>query len=881
MEKTNLENLKLAVSQLDSICSFKTSAGIMMHSSLKKEQTGKKNDKFLTLDVFLNELSSKSYCNLDEYKKSREDGIERLVRMMNEESTPLNEIVGQEELLGKDIGVDILYVRTLLRALVLYSGCTETVFEDVDKSLYRISTFYLIMLAKSILFLLQNCDADTYSQERALLGIHQSVDTVVKKITKKATFSSDDFEMIVLCQEVLYLSLVVEKYSKENTLEENWEEAGTYLIAKIVDTVYCKNIHRSLDLVKYSQMALELSNPKERQNIFNILGLSALSAPHGKQFSYDVYYSWIYCQPVGYLSQLQTRSGKSMDSFFSSWNETEWRETDEGKRCCSTMIANMGYVCAEIGDTYERDSQQFKGFYNLAKKYFETGLNTYKSIELLCSSSVIYSDEDLPFLSYEKAIDMLRSAYRMETEPKDKLERLNEMCKITLESLFSDFADSCTETDQVEGWIKGKELHFNELVARIQIKQKILLGSEALDSKFETLFEIERLHRECNDTKLNLELLMLAQLAKAIKSALRRNEYCSDEFLTRESPDEPVVPPKRKKSHPIACYTTLKTASYYFDVMYRNDKTRAPRKIDTEKCEELKYSQEYKDGINCLTLMHACYMNDPNEGMALSSTIAKRNPADDLIFYHGNAEKFRESIYEKNFVFLKSFCSKVDNLLMWNRYGSDRGFGSKDSNGCYIQFNSDFFDQVNGSSEYKKNKMLDEADDYSLYRVLYISPENGNLTDKNNPGIDAKIKIYYKLLLSLLDEINKHLQRVKGKKLKIARDSIEVSLSGILFLFKYDNYADEDELRLIEVRTHDDIDCINLVGDNPKMLCINPYFQIAIDKITLGPNVSNSNAWSNYFHYQLVNMWKRALKTENISQIPPFIIDRSKIDYRT
>lgn len=881
MGKTNLENLKLAVSQLDSICSFKTSASIMMHSSLKKEQTGKKNDKFLTLDVFLDELSSKSYCNLDEYKKSREDGIERLVRMMNEESTPLNEIVGQEELLGKDISVDILYVRTLLRALVLYSGCTETVFEDVEKTLYHISTFYLIMLAKAVLLLLQNCDADMHSQEHALQGIHQSVDTVVKKITRQDTFSSDDFEMIVLCQEILYLSLVVEKYSKEHTLEENWEEAGTYLIAKIADTVYCKNIHHSLDLVKYSQMALKLSNPKERQNIFNILGLSALSNPHGKQFSYDIYYSWINCRPVGYVSQIKTRSGESMDSFFSSWKETEWRETSEGRECCSIMRANMGYVCAEIGDTYERNSEQFKAFYDLAKEHFDTGLEFSKSVELFCSSSVIYSDANLPFYSYEKSKEMLCRAYDLETEPKDKLDRLNDLCSTSLEAMFSDLAKSYVETEQIERWIKEKRKVYNELVSQIQTKQKILLGSEALDPKFKTLFEINNLQQECKDSKLNLELLMLAQLVKAIKSALRRNEYCNDEFLTRNNPDEPIVPPKRKNNHPIACYTTLKTASYYFDVMYRDDKAHAPRKIDIEKDEEKRYTKEYADGINCLTLMHACYMNDPNEGMALSSSIAKQNPADDLIFYHGNAAKFRESIYAKNFVFLKSFCSKSDNLLMWNRYGSDRGSGSKDSNGCYVQFNSDFFDQVNGGSECKKNKMLDEADDYSLYRVLYISQENGSLTDKNNPGLDARIKTYYKLLLCLLDEINKHLHRVSGNKLKIARDSIEVSLSGILFLFKYDNYADEEELRLIEVRTHNDIDCINLVGDNPKMLCINPYFQIAIDKITLGPNVSNPNAWSNYFHYQLVNMWKRALKTEDASQIPPFVIDRSKIDYRT
>ena len=65
------------------------------------------------------------------------------------------------------------------------------------------------------------------------------------------------------------------------------------------------------------------------------------------------------------------------------------------------------------------------------------------------------------------------------------------------------------------------------------------------------------------------------------------------------------------------------------------------------------------------------------------------------------------------------------------------------------------------------------------------------------------------------------------------------------------------------------------------MLCVNPYFQICIDRVILGPNVAKTDPWSIYFQYQMTLMWKRALGFAENNQMPDFVIEKSKIHYHT
>ena len=254
--------------------------------------------------------------------------------------------------------------------------------------------------------------------------------------------------------------------------------------------------------------------------------------------------------------------------------------------------------------------------------------------------------------------------------------------------------------------------------------------------------------------------------------------------------------------------------------------------------------------------------------------------------WQAHSLRFREDIFERYFVFLKSFTDRTDDLLMWNRYSSDRNSGSRDSNGCFIQFNTDSFDRVNNSEGPTKNKLLlDDADDYALYRVVYISKE-GTILDKKNRGLSNYVKLGYEMLIGLLRGVNDYLSNrcTDGKEdeqVDWVRKFVQAALRDVIFLFKDDDYADELEYRLIVSRTHNQLDCIHMIPGNPDKVSINPYFQMCIDRVILGPNVENADSWITYFRYHLSRMWQRTLELEGKVKEPKFTIEKSKIHYHT
>ena len=224
---------------------------------------------------------------------------------------------------------------------------------------------------------------------------------------------------------------------------------------------------------------------------------------------------------------------------------------------------------------------------------------------------------------------------------------------------------------------------------------------------------------------------------------------------------------------------------------------------------------------------------------------------------------------------------------MWNRYASDRNSGSKDSNGCCIQFNTDFFDKVNDFEASKKDKLLDDEDNYALYRVVYIG-QDGCIQENKNPGLSSYVLGCYNLLIKLLRDVNEDLNKTgfHGNGVEKAETSwirifVQSALREVIFLFKHDDYSDEAEYRLVVTRAQDLPGGIRLIPSEPDMLCVNPYFQICIDRIILGPNVAKTDRWTTFFQYQLTLMWKRALKFTDNNHMPKFVIEKSRIHYHT
>lgn len=70
-----------------------------------------------------------------------------------------------------------------------------------------------------------------------------------------------------------------------------------------------------------------------------------------------------------------------------------------------------------------------------------------------------------------------------------------------------------------------------------------------------------------------------------------------------------------------------------------------------------------------------------------------------------------------------------------------------------------------------------------------------------------------------------------------------------------------------------------MIPGEPEKACVNPYFQVCIDKVVLGPNVENPEHWFNHFRYHIAKMWRRALGPNE--QIPRFTVEKSSIHYHT
>ena len=399
-------------------------------------------------------------------------------------------------------------------------------------------------------------------------------------------------------------------------------------------------------------------------------------------------------------------------------------------------------------------------------------------------------------------------------------------------------------------------------------------------------------------SQIKVILILLRQAASNIQDLLRRFEYSSTNYFTRNAELDNNIKEIRSGNDAIAYYTTLKNASYLFDTLYQDS---------PDKALSLQKTKNDSEGKNCLTVMNAKYMNDPHEGLTLLDELV-RDMDNPPIFPGGSSKQFRELVYNDVFVFLKSFTTKIDKLFMWNRYASDYGSDGNNSNGCCIQFDPEMINRIVSYSASDKT-LTPINDDYHLYRMVYVSDDGNINIDQSNPGLSNDVIDLYNALKKLSTELNTKLNNLFGKKAKkkghnITEDdgnndewknnlmdkimsSLQQTLQSIMFLFKSDDYAEEVESRLIFVRTPDQQDSIRVLprdSSNLSRLAINPYKQIYIRKIIFGPNVRNADEWKPYLQYQLNKIWKKyAAENKHVEIVPNemYSIENSKIHYRT
>ena len=646
-----------------------------------------------------------------------------------------------------------------------------------------------------------------------------------------------------------------------------------YMISSVM---YKKKMYT--DGLAIAKKALYICAPHERSIAYQYLGLLAIESGD-LQLAYDSYLSWLKRRPIGIIETFD-----SVKSFINDISETEFRKSeDNGISRYILMNGNLAYVCGRISNTYEVTSKQGKNFYDLGIKYRSIA-NEHGNENGWCylSHGIMYVDDMYYIISKNSKIDesMLthlenlskslvlfknaRKYLNKYTEGERILNSYRLSCMALMEILLLKHcqgnAINWEDSNFLETYNKLKNCA--DEYSRVNVLDKSSDNGIICDQlkyreellpvlKFYGKRRISKSNKLSSQDKIHILLLAIRQNVTIMERYLRRREYISTAYSTRENDKEQ----NRDDSKVIAYYTTLKNFSYIFDELYLDEHSKIP-KIDK--------NHEKSGTKNCFTLMNAKYMNDPDEGVVLPKVLTE-SLTQNLLFSGKEAINFTKNIFDENLVFLKSFTEEIDKLTMWNRYASDYEGDGKNSNGCCVLVAPECL--VNFISNSKTEEILSscDCDDYHLYRVVYLSSD-GQLDEKRNPGLHPNVFELYKNLRRLIIQLNVYVdsytKSIKNKKDKndfcsLIEKSLSESFRKITFLFKYDGYSDEQESRMILLRDKNHQDDIRIIESNLPMLAINPFFQVFVSGIYFGPNVRDSEKWKPYFQYELNRMWEK------------------------
>lgn len=376
------------------------------------------------------------------------------------------------------------------------------------------------------------------------------------------------------------------------------------------------------------------------------------------------------------------------------------------------------------------------------------------------------------------------------------------------------------------------------------------------------------------------------RLAKrnALVECLERKEWGDDDVRALNALAKLDVHAGEAGEHPdIVYYTSTENACRLFEDLYYPDAIDFPM-VRSACLAEGVSDRDLGAACNCLTLMHASYMNDPSEGSALFKALKAKGNAN---IYKLTPSDFRDSVFDQSFVFIKSFSSCADQLHMWSMYG--RGSNGLDSAGCCVSFApitfcsgpAPFVDlSMQGLSDVCVLSCLQGSDDFDLYRIAYISDESGEFrfvdSDKGNgKGI----------LSESVDVIGEKICEIEavtnGALMKRNERLITKLLAEILFLFKDGSYRREEEMRLIVLRDSSDMGrseiCPIPKSGSVPWYCVKPFKQVYVDKMILGPKADDAHTIIPHLQYELARMRDKA--AENGVRIAPSVT-KSSIPYR-
>ena len=233
-------------------------------------------------------------------------------------------------------------------------------------------------------------------------------------------------------------------------------------------------------------------------------------------------------------------------------------------------------------------------------------------------------------------------------------------------------------------------------------------------------------------------------------------------------------------------------------------------------------NENNEDNGAYLRLTNGRQMNDPLEGKILLDYILDNNHLDkDLALKK----------WDPTYWYISSATTETDSLPMWKQYGGD-------SEGGMLVYDKDYL------------QLITKNEDVGIYRVCYMDVVENEIKIKKifseSPEGD-KIK-------KLEDNIN-HLKNKIKELLKKETEILELyisTLSDIAFLFKKDDYAYENEYRIVVNRAGKEEEIEEQVNPNYNFPFLYTYLkdaELKYSKLILGPKAIDIDYIAPYINY--------------------------------
>lgn len=619
----------------------------------------------------------------------------------------------------------------------------------------------------------------------------------------------------------------------------------------------------------YVGLAIKSDDYYLLRKAYNHLGYCAASSKNFK-LAYDVLFSWFNSKLLISIKKPCGLDNESFQRIGSILNNDEIKLfKNQDSYWLGIMYDNFTYICRELIDLIEPEEERDK-LILLAKYYADQAIK----IDRNDKGHYYYKGRLYAKIKdYKKAIECFSKSINQEIPTRTKAISLRHMIKayqhilvgrrkVSFDNVAKEYVSSYQDLlDESDGDKNNSSL---------------MLGRDL----FVLLSKCDRLSDK--NKKLKYDLFEIDNIVNDILEILRRTPKPFSEFdvhydlLDQEvkSAISKIVPQKytfRKSKiddgkNEIVYYTSLGVLKHLFsDVTLGVDSCEEDDKENIDKNVNQKNkgaNDKNSIKINCLSVMHARYMNDPEEGLVFFKKFRK--------CFINEPEELREMLYDQKYVFLKSFTGLVDKLNMWTMYGTDHSTNS-DCNGCCVCLAPETFsprsvytDRMNP----EKWKHFD--DDYGLYYVAYFDGDKIIVNGEESQELEEK----FYLLKTQLGKIHKVIEHASKEEKPIITDSLVRMLEKLVFLVKDASYSQEVESRIILSRDINDRFDIKKTEPNPdaplcpSKLFVNPPFQVYVKKLILGPKLEDADYWIPHLQYELSKMHDKWVYGEERDYIP-------------